>query len=73
MNTLPPEQIELIDRFIRAYNDIDHCLREHFNAGPRVAFSHLVKEYKQDSPRWRDGDQLLILADLRNFLVHEHQ
>jgi CBS domain-containing protein len=71
--TVPQEQLDLIERFITAFNSIEGCLREFFNADKSVTISKLLRDYSTRYPRWKDGDQLLRLAEIRNFLVHDRK
>jgi hypothetical protein len=69
-NALTKEQLDLIERFLVAYNAIDHHLRELLGADQSPSFSQLVKEYAARYPRWRERENLRMIGDLRNAVVH---
>lgn len=70
---LSQEQLDQIELFLSAYNSIDHYLRKFINKGKETSFTHLVKSYADRYPRWGDQEQLIILGDLRNYLVHDRE
>jgi predicted transcriptional regulator len=67
------EQRALVDRFIAAYNAIDHALRRMLDLPNEVGFSRAVRMQMEQKPTWKDGQALLRYAELRNVLVHEPQ
>lgn len=67
------EQRALVDRFIAAYNAIDHALRGKLDLPNEVGFSRAVRMQMEQKPSWKDGQALLRYAELRNVLVHEPQ
>jgi len=60
----------LIERFLTAYNKIDHFLRGRIIVDREQGFKKVVHEYGQKYPSWPHKDALLLLADLRNVLTH---
>lgn len=71
--TLTQEQLDLIERFITAYNTVDHELREKLGAENAVPFTQLIRDYAARYPRWRDMETLRMLGDLRNAVVHQRE
>jgi CBS domain-containing protein len=67
---LTKEQLDLIERYKVAYNTIDHYLRNLLKTDKTVSFSRLVNDYAARYPRWASHDQLLLLGELRNVIVH---
>lgn len=72
-NALTKEQLDLIERFLVAYNVIDHHLREQLGADQSPSFSQLVREYAACYPRWRERENLRMIGDLRNAVVHQRE
>lgn len=71
MDSNPPaDERDRVERFIAAYNSIDRELRHRMGAKSHVPFAALAREYGAKHQFWPDSRQLLILADLRNFVVH---
>jgi predicted transcriptional regulator len=68
---LSQDQLDLIERFITAYNAIDHYLREQLEVENFVSFSSLVRDYGRRHPRWEAQDDLRMMSDLRNAMVHQ--
>lgn len=68
---LTEEQLDLIDRFVAAYNAIDDYLREKLYHEKSTPFSQLVRGYAALNPRWGEQDFLLKIGDLRNVVVHQ--
>ncbi|HEY9088770.1 MAG TPA: CBS domain-containing protein [Anaerolineaceae bacterium] len=71
--TLTQEQLDLIERFITAYNTVDHDLREKLSADNGVPFSQLIRDFAARYPRWTDQETLRMLGDLRNAVVHQRE
>lgn len=71
--SLNKEQLDLIERFLVAYNAIDHDLREQLGAEQNTPFSQLVREYATRYPRWRERESLRMIGDLRNAVVHQRE
>lgn len=72
-NELSQEQLDLIERFIVAYNAVDHALRARLNADNGAPFSQLIRDYAARYPRWEDQETLRMFGDLRNALVHQRE
>jgi len=72
-NALTKDQLDLIERFLVAYNVIDHHLREQLGADQSPSFSQLVREYAARYPRWRERENLRMIGDLRNAVVHQRE
>lgn len=72
-NSLSKEQLDLIERFTTAYNAIDHYLRDLLRADQSIHFSQLVREYASRYPRWREQENLRMMGDLRNAVVHQRE
>jgi predicted transcriptional regulator len=70
---ITPEQRDLIDRFIAAYNVIDHHLRTITRSDNKVTFSELISKYKSQKQSWRDDYFLRMMGDLRNAIVHGNE
>jgi predicted transcriptional regulator len=69
------EQLELIERFLVAFNKVESYLRRVLQESSEIPFTKLVDLYGNKQPAWldRSGYQLRIYADLRNALVHMRQ
>lgn len=69
---LTAEQLELIDRFLGAFNTIEGRLRHELHEPSETPFTRLIDLYGDRQPVWREGSgyPLRIYADLRNALVH---
>lgn len=65
------EQLNLISRFLEAFNEIESYLRNYLDVDNFVSFTHMVSEYAKKNPAWRSEDSLRMVVDLRNALVHE--
>ncbi len=70
---LSQEQLDLIERFIVAYNAVDHYLRAQLNEENGTPFSQLIRDYAARYPRWTDQETLRMFGDLRNALVHQRE
>jgi predicted transcriptional regulator len=66
-----PADIELIERFISAYNAIDFHLEAALRLSEHSSFRSLVDTYAKRHRWWRDADQLRLFAGLRNVIVHD--
>lgn len=66
------EQLALIERFLVAFNEIEHHLRAFLSEPAETSFTRLIDLYGKGHSTWMDrhGYQLRIYADLRNSLVH---
>lgn len=73
LSPLPREQLDLIERFITAYNTVDHEMRKRLGADNGVPFSQLIRDYAARYPRWSDLETLRMLGDLRNAVVHQRE
>lgn len=72
-NMLTKEQLDLIERFLVAYNVVDHYLREQLGSDQTTTFTQLVRKYAVRYPRWRDRETLRLIGDLRNAVVHQRE
>jgi predicted transcriptional regulator len=70
---IPQDQLDLIERFLVAYNAVDHHLREQLRKDPTTSFSDLLREYAARYPRWKDRESLRIIGDLRNAVIHQRE
>ena len=61
---------ELVERFLAAFNGIEHELKRRVGAEQSVSFARAVDYYAQRNSTWRFGSILKQYADLRNFIVH---
>lgn len=66
-----PTDLDLIERFISAYNALDFHLESALGAEPHSSFRSLVDLYAKRHRWWRDAEQLRIFAGLRNVIVHD--
>jgi predicted transcriptional regulator len=58
-------------RFINAYNQIDHALRNHYNFKANISFTDLIRRCSSLNTVIRSyEDDLIALARLRNAIVH---
>ena len=64
-------EIDLVERFIAAFNAIDFHLQGELGADSRASFRTLVDSYARRHRWWRDAPALAMLAGLRNILVHD--
>ena len=67
------EQLDLIERFLNAYNAIEHNLRDLLGKKDHVSFSYLVQIYADRYPRWREKRFLRMVGELRNVTVHQRE
>lgn len=67
---LSAEQLDVIERFEADYNAIDHHLRRELGIDKNASFSQLVREYGRRHAGWRDGELLMVVAEVRNAIVH---
>lgn len=59
------------DRFLTAFNRIDHAMKDIVGAKDFIAFYRLIDQAKKKSPLVRKyEDDLRSYADLRNAIVH---
>lgn len=71
------EQHDLFQRFVAAYNSIDHFLRKHLGKEDKVpfpSFASLVRDYERTHrlvTDCADCDYLRMTAKLRNVILHE--
>lgn len=68
---MSPADIELIERFISAYNAIDFHLEAALHADEHSSFRSLVDLYAKRHRWWRDAEQLRVFAGLRNVIIHD--
>ena len=72
-NTLTKEQLDLIERFLVAYNAVDHFLHEQLRSDQNTPFGKMVREYGTRYPRWCEQEFLCMIGDLRNAVVHQRE
>ena len=63
--------LDLIERFISAYNAIDFHLETALNSDEKSSFRGLVDLYAKRNRWWRDAEQLRVFASVRNVLIHD--
>lgn len=66
-----PAELDLIERFLTAYNAIDSHLQHWSNRDSPSSFRSLVDLYAKKNRAWKDAELLRTVAGLRNLLVHE--
>jgi len=66
-----PAELDLIERFIVAYNAIDAHLQNVFGNDAPLSFRSLVDAYAKKHRWWKDAEILRTAAGLRNLLIHE--
>jgi predicted transcriptional regulator len=71
--SLSSEQLDLIERFLSAYNAIDHSLRAFLRKDTNVPFTQLIRDYYEKYPVWREQENLRMIGDLRNVVVHQRE
>lgn len=64
------EEVDLIERFLAAYNAIDQHLRGELDSDKAEPFSRLIDEYADRTRGWAYRQDLRLFADLRNVIVH---
>jgi predicted transcriptional regulator len=57
------------ERFLAAFSKIEAHLRQKVKADKHLAFGDLVSRY-DPGRRWRDRDDMMLFADVRNLLAH---
>ena len=68
---MTPHDLDLIERFIAAFNAIDLYLEGVLSMESNSSFRNLVDVYAKRHRWWRDGDQLRVFAGVRNVIVHD--
>jgi predicted transcriptional regulator len=63
--------MDLIERFIGAFNAIDAHLEKALRLSHNQSFRSLVDLFAKRNKWWRDADWLRIYTDLRNIIVHD--
>jgi len=66
-----PEELDLIERFIVAYNAIDAHMQKFYGHDAPSSFRSLVDLYSRKHRWWKDAELLRTAAGLRNLLIHE--
>ena len=69
-SVLSPEQRDLVERFVSAYNAIDQELRRRIGAHTGDSFSWVVDKYAETHRQWKGQGKLRVFGDLRNLIVH---
>ena len=68
---MTPHDLDLIERFVGAYNAIDLHLEGVLKMESNSSFRSLVDLYAKRNRWWKHADQLRIFAGLRNVIVHD--
>ena len=68
---MTPHDLDLIERFIGAFNAIDLHLEGVLHVESNSSFRSLVDLYAKRNRWWKHADQLRIFAGLRNVIVHD--
>ena len=68
---MSPSDLDLIERFISAYNAIDFHLETALGTDEKSSFRGLVDVYAKRHRWWRDAEQLRVFASLRNVVIHD--
>lgn len=68
---MSPNDLDLIERFISAYNAIDFYLETALNTDEKSSFRSLVDLFSKRNRWWRDAEQLRVYASLRNVIIHD--
>jgi CBS domain-containing protein len=71
VSNLTAAELDLIERFISAYNSIDSHLQSLDGGNSSHSFRGLVDAYARRHRWWQDVETLRICAGLRNILVHD--
>ena len=66
-----PTDLDLIERFISAFNALDFHLQTVMHGAERSSFRGLVDLYAKRHRWWKDAEQLRVFASLRNVIVHD--
>ncbi len=64
------EQLDLIERFIAAFNAIERFLKRDLEVKKHQPFVIMLDLYAVRHPRWTDKEKLRQYAELRNALAH---
>jgi predicted transcriptional regulator len=67
---LTEEQFNLIQHFEADYNAIDQFLRKAVGVDKSISFTHLLRQYSDKHPGWRDAELLRMIAEVRNTIIH---
>jgi predicted transcriptional regulator len=70
-NPQRPDDIDLIERFISAYNPLDLHLQGVLGMDSGASFRSMADIYAKRHKWFRHADQLRIFASLRNVIVHD--
>jgi len=68
---MSPTDLDLIERFISAFNAVDFHLQTVLGAEERSSFRGLVDLYAKRHRWWKDAETLRVCASLRNVIVHD--
>jgi predicted transcriptional regulator len=63
--------LDLIERFISAYNAIDFHLETALGEHERSSFRTLVDLFAKRHRWWKDAEKLRVFASLRNVVIHD--
>jgi predicted transcriptional regulator len=64
-------ELDLIERFISAFNALDFHLESALGADHGSPFRGLVDLYAKRNRWWKDAEQLRVFTSLRNVIVHD--
>lgn len=68
---LNPVDMDLIERFIGAFNAIDVYLEKALHVSHNQSFRSLVDLFAKRNKWWNDANWLHVYADLRNIIIHD--
>lgn len=68
---MSPADLDLIERFISAFNAVDFHLQSLLGADERSSFRGLVDLYAKRHRWWQDAEALRVFASVRNVIVHD--
>lgn len=63
--------LNLIERFVSAFNAVDFHLQGALGEGDRSSFRALVDLYARRHRWWPDAEPLRVFASLRNVIIHD--
>lgn len=70
-NQLNRIEMDLIERFIGAFNAIDLHLEATLHTSHNQSFRSMVDLYAHHNKWWKDADWLRVYTNLRNIIVHD--
>jgi len=66
-----PEDLDLIERFISAFNALDLHLQSALNMDSGASFRSMADIFARRHPWFREAEQMRIFASVRNVIVHD--